>query len=258
MTDALWSSDDGVYKLWFDRVGKGSTILGAIVTALCGRVGLQPADLSTSELDQEVQGYMVPRPVAVREALEKLSQAYLFDVVESDWALAFRKRERDPVLTIGDESLAAHEAGSQRPPKLHETRTQEAELPRRVTVRYIAYPASDQTTDFGAPQSAIEVTVYQISEAVGRGFAARGAYERHTEPRRPAHPTGPGPERSHRQRGIRPPRRGVERSRRDRRLGRQRHGHARGLPLQRPNAPDRHASRCARSHHTESMRTYFR
>ena len=81
---------------------------------------------------------MVPRPVAVREALEKLQQAYLFDVVESDWTLASRKRERDPVLTIGDKSLAAYQAGGQRPPKLLETRTQEAELPRRVTGRYLA------------------------------------------------------------------------------------------------------------------------
>ena len=45
---------------------------------------------------------MVPRPVAAREALEKLQQAHLFDVVESDWTLAFRKRGRDPVLTIGE------------------------------------------------------------------------------------------------------------------------------------------------------------
>jgi hypothetical protein len=126
-----------VRKLWFDRKGHGSVTLGGIVSELCGRAGLEPSDLDVAELDQEVRGYMVPRPVAVREALERLQQAYLFDVVESDWTLAFRKRERDPMLTIGDESLAAHEPGSQRPPKLLETRTQEAELPRRVTVRYI-------------------------------------------------------------------------------------------------------------------------
>ena len=138
LTEALWTSDGGVWKLWFDRAGHGTVTLGGIVSELCGRAGLEPADLDVSELDQEVLGYMVPRPVAVREALEKLQQAYLFDVVESDWTLAFRKRERDPVLTIGDESLAAHEPGSQRPPKLLETRTQEAELPRRVTVRYLA------------------------------------------------------------------------------------------------------------------------
>jgi Putative phage tail protein len=139
LTEALWTSDGGVWKLWFDRAGHGSVTLGGIVSELCGRAGLAPTDLDVSELDQEVLGYMVPRPVAVREALEKLQQAYLFDVVESDWTLAFRKRERDPVLTIGDESLAAHEPGNQRPPKLLETRTQEAELPRRVTVRYLAY-----------------------------------------------------------------------------------------------------------------------
>ena len=137
LTEALWTSDGGVWKLWFDRAGHGTVTLGGIVAELCGRAGLEPADLDVAELDQEVLGYMVPRPVAVREALEKLQQAYLFDVVESDWTLAFRKRERDPVLTIGDESLAAYEAGSQRPPKLLETRTQEAELPRRVTVRYL-------------------------------------------------------------------------------------------------------------------------
>jgi hypothetical protein len=138
LTEALWTSDGGVWKLWFDRAGHGTVTLGGIVSGLCGLAGLEPADLDVSELDQEVLGYMVPRPVAVREALEKLQQAYLFDVVESDWTLAFRKRERDPVLTIADESLAAHEGGNQRPPKLLETRTQEAELPRRVTVRYLA------------------------------------------------------------------------------------------------------------------------
>jgi hypothetical protein len=37
----------------------------------------------------------------------------------------------------------------------------------------VAYSATDQTTDFGAPQNAIEVAVYQISAAVGRGFAGR-------------------------------------------------------------------------------------
>jgi Putative phage tail protein len=64
--------------------------------------------------DEAVRGYMVPRPVAVREALEKHQQAHLFDVVESDWTLAFRKRERQPVLNIGDASLAAHEPGNQK------------------------------------------------------------------------------------------------------------------------------------------------
>ena len=109
-----------------------------MVTSLCDRVGLAVTDLDVTELDQPIQGYLVPRPLAVRAALEQLQQAYLFDVVESDWQLAFRKREQDPVTTIGDDMLAAHEPGNDRPPKLLETRIQEAELPRRVTLRYLS------------------------------------------------------------------------------------------------------------------------
>ncbi len=37
----------------------------------------------------------------------------------------------------------------------------------------VTYTAADQTTDFGAPQAAVDVAVYQLSAAVGRGFAGR-------------------------------------------------------------------------------------
>ena len=37
----------------------------------------------------------------------------------------------------------------------------------------MVYSAADQTTDFGAPQSAIDIAVYQLSAVVGRGFAGR-------------------------------------------------------------------------------------
>ena len=37
----------------------------------------------------------------------------------------------------------------------------------------ITYTAADQTTDFGAPQSTLDIAVYQVSAAVGRGFAGR-------------------------------------------------------------------------------------
>jgi hypothetical protein len=37
----------------------------------------------------------------------------------------------------------------------------------------VVYAAADQTTDFGAPQGAVEVAGYQLSAAVGRGFAGR-------------------------------------------------------------------------------------
>jgi hypothetical protein len=41
------------------------------------------------------------------------------------------------------------------------------------TSHSVIYTAADQTTDFGAPQSAVAVAVYQMSAAVGRGFGGR-------------------------------------------------------------------------------------
>jgi hypothetical protein len=41
-----------------------------------------------------------------------------------------------------------------------------------VTSPSFFYSATDQTTDFGSPQSAISVTIYQLSSVVGRGFPA--------------------------------------------------------------------------------------
>ena len=42
-----------------------------------------------------------------------------------------------------------------------------------ATAETAAYSAADQTTDFGGPQSTVTVIVYQISEAVGRGYGAQ-------------------------------------------------------------------------------------
>jgi hypothetical protein len=53
------------------------------------------------------------------------------------WTLKFCKRERDPVLTISDASLAAHDPGHQRPPKLLETRTQRPSCRAESPVRYL-------------------------------------------------------------------------------------------------------------------------
>ena len=37
----------------------------------------------------------------------------------------------------------------------------------------VTYDAADQTSDFGAPQTTIDVAIHQLSAAVGRGFAGR-------------------------------------------------------------------------------------
>jgi class 3 adenylate cyclase len=63
------------------RVGiaTGMAVVGDLIGEGASREAAVVGD-DASELDQEVRGYMGPWPVAVREALEKLQQAYLFDV----------------------------------------------------------------------------------------------------------------------------------------------------------------------------------
>lgn len=39
----------------------------------------------------------------------------------------------------------------------------------------ILYPAAQELADFGAPQSALTLSLYQMSAAVGRGFPFTGA-----------------------------------------------------------------------------------
>jgi hypothetical protein len=41
------------------------------------------------------------------------------------------------------------------------------------TTPSVVYTADDQVADFGAPQSSIDIAVYQLSAAVCRGFAGR-------------------------------------------------------------------------------------
>lgn len=113
--------------------------LASIVTDLCVRTGLAESDIDVSDLESTlVPGYAVTRPMSAREALEPLQQAYQFDIVASDWILKFVKRGADPVLTLDEGDLAAHEYGQETPEPLEHTRTQELELPRRVNVQYIS------------------------------------------------------------------------------------------------------------------------
>ena len=41
-----------------------------------------------------------------------------------------------------------------------------------VTSSTASYSAADQTTDFGSPQSSVDVKIYQLSAVIGRGYAA--------------------------------------------------------------------------------------
>jgi hypothetical protein len=140
----LVRGSDGWARLFLGRGGGGGgESLATIVGDLCGRAGLEAGDLDTSELDISIPGYALGRQTTVRGAIEPLAQAFFFDATESDDVLAFRKRGRSPVATIpADHLLPLDERAAE---SWRERRTQEGELPERLSAQRSLASESDST-----------------------------------------------------------------------------------------------------------------
>lgn len=111
--------------------------LASVVSALCLRTGLAAGDLDTAALTDAVDGYVIPRPMTARAALEQLRQAYFFDGVEADGKIKYIKRGGASQATIAADDLGAREYGGDPQEPIRITRSQELELPAEVHVQYI-------------------------------------------------------------------------------------------------------------------------
>ncbi len=111
--------------------------LASVVSALATRTGLVAGDLDTTALTDTVDGYVIPRPMTARAAIEQLRQAYFFDGVESDGKVKFPKRGGASQATIAADDLGAREPGGEPQEPVRITRAQELELPAEVHVQYL-------------------------------------------------------------------------------------------------------------------------
>lgn len=136
-------SDIGVGDASSESVADGSVILADIVADICESAGLTSGQIDVSDLTDEVPGYVRPRVMSARAAIEPLRQAYYFDAVENDDQIVFVKRGGASVVTIGPDELGATEGGEVEPlvtPK----RAQETELPAMIRVSYMVREADYQ------------------------------------------------------------------------------------------------------------------
>ena len=118
-------------------INAGKIDLAGIIVDLCRRGGLSPAQVDVSSLSGvEVHGIVYSQAATVRGNLEVLSNAYLFDVVESGNVLKFVKRGAASVATLPTADLAAHHHGSAVPSVLDVNRLEETELPREINIQY--------------------------------------------------------------------------------------------------------------------------
>ncbi|MEO0809067.1 MAG: phage tail protein [Pseudomonadota bacterium] len=98
-------------------------------------IALSVPDIDVADLTETVPGYVIGRQSTVRGAIEPLAQAYFFDAAESDDVLRFRTRGRSPITTIDADLLLPLD--EQTGESWRERRTQEVELPERVSVVYM-------------------------------------------------------------------------------------------------------------------------
>jgi hypothetical protein len=124
-------------------VADGGILLSEIVSDICEQCGLESSQIDVSDLTDVVQGYIRPRVMTGRAAIEPLRQAYFFDAVENGDEIVFVKRGGASVVTIPADELGASEGGEPEPlvtPK----RAQETELPATVRVTYMVREADYQ------------------------------------------------------------------------------------------------------------------
>jgi hypothetical protein len=115
--------------------GEGVSLQGIVDDILISTGALTPGiDWDSSALAPiTVRGYVIAREATAKDILGQLAGAYFFDGVESDYIIKMKLRGGSPVGTITEKHLGFV---SGRDITLKETRTQELELPMRVTVTY--------------------------------------------------------------------------------------------------------------------------
>lgn len=131
------SSTGKIDAYYFNRATSGTTTLKNIVDDLCFRGGLDPiTKVDSSSLSTiSIKGYVVARPTTAKATLEQLSSAFFIKAVESDYKIKFYlKSSATNVETIPQKWLAG---GSDSESYWKETRKQELELPKKITVTHI-------------------------------------------------------------------------------------------------------------------------
>jgi hypothetical protein len=126
------------YPAYSAIVRNGSPNLDDIILDICVEEGFDPADLDLTELSAiAVNGFRTYDTNTGIEKLSQLQQAYPFEVVDNGQKLKFVTQYRPTISAFIDlNSLAAHDAESERPELFEEPRTETTALPSQVIIKF--------------------------------------------------------------------------------------------------------------------------
>ena len=129
-------SSNRIVRVLLSRASGAGENLSSVVQDLSERAGLEPTEIDVTDLvGQTLRGYAITRQISVRDAMEPLQRAFVFDGRESDFQVEFVTRGKDPILTIAEDEIGKRSEEEDDEP-IKEIRAQEVEIPARVSVLY--------------------------------------------------------------------------------------------------------------------------
>lgn len=126
--------------------------LASIVADLCLRKGLQGSEIDVAQLTDIVKGFTVATATSAADAINALAPAYSFDAAEWDGRIRFIKRGGATEIALADTDAFDSDEG-----RVVETRAQELELPRKMTLSYMDLAANYAVTTQSAERYSASV-----------------------------------------------------------------------------------------------------
>lgn len=109
---------------------------------ICRESGMAEIEIDVTDPDvveTQIIGYVRPRVMTGRAALEPLRMAGFIDGIESERTVKFVKRGKPVVLTLGEDELGTSVQGQEKPSKITTRKLMDFDLPRMVRVHYLSY-----------------------------------------------------------------------------------------------------------------------
>jgi len=119
----------------------GRCRLADVLAELCARAGLPEVNARALE-GRPVNGYVVPRLMSAREAIEPLQRAFFFDLHEEGAGLVFTPLGLPAQVEAEADDLGARLEEESPPPRLASERADPLALPRAIAVQHLD-PARD-------------------------------------------------------------------------------------------------------------------
>lgn len=133
------SSIEILDRAYVARNGSAGTSIAAIVADFASRVGLTANDLDLADIaDLICLGYVITRPQSAVQCIAPLCQAYLFDLIETDFKIKAVRRGQASSWTVPEVDLGLQEDKRE----LMETVTAYTDTPKDVVITYVE-PALD-------------------------------------------------------------------------------------------------------------------